>query len=298
MAYQLVYTSSPTSLNRGRSGFSTVARSADMPEKLASAVERLSAYDASSGVVYSHKIITFASARWHILSRTCDSGVDYTNRNNYIAHHLVISDDEISSLANPADVILNWSGWLSSWSGEPRYIDNAENLCSIENSTKPPAKLWAQIFGDASCAALLSSSGACIKASPSNAQTLLNLFSESLSLFVKPAQAWDISFSTYSPTGGDVMWRGVDAQSAVRCVADIQQGKAMTPPSGRLAEYAKSGEMTNREKYNLNVSEYKKPTSSFKVVENTDEPSFAIYYIASAVITLLILISALIYYIS
>ena len=34
MAFQLIYTSSPTSLTMGRTGFSTVARSKSMPEKL------------------------------------------------------------------------------------------------------------------------------------------------------------------------------------------------------------------------------------------------------------------------
>ena len=115
MAYQLIYTSYPMSLVNGRTGFSTVARTREMSEKLSSAIERCSVYDVSRGVVYTHRILNVGGKSWHVLSRITDSGVDYTNRNNYIAHHLALSADEISGLANPAEILMQWNGWKSSW---------------------------------------------------------------------------------------------------------------------------------------------------------------------------------------
>ena len=86
MACQLIFTSSPVSLTTGRTGFSTVARTSDMPEKLAAAVERCSVYEIPSGAVYSHRILGVGTQKWHLLSRIRDAGTDYTNRNNFIAH--------------------------------------------------------------------------------------------------------------------------------------------------------------------------------------------------------------------
>ena len=77
MAYQLIFTSYPESLTTGRTGFSTVARSADMPEKLAAVVERRSVYEIQRGAVFSHAVIEACSAKWHLLTRTVDAGVDY-----------------------------------------------------------------------------------------------------------------------------------------------------------------------------------------------------------------------------
>ena len=161
MAQQLIYTSCPVSLVRGRSGFSTVARGAGMGEALASMVERCSSYDSSavSGPVFSHRIVRCGSSNWHVLTRTCDCGTDYTNRNNYIAHHLVLSEEEAAGLAcNSAQIMLYWDGWLDSWSGEPRYIDDVD-LSGIPAPAELPARRWEKIFSDAGCAACLSESG-------------------------------------------------------------------------------------------------------------------------------------------
>ena len=132
MAFQLIYTSAPKSLIVGRTGFSTVARSKEMSEKLASAVERCSTYDIGTGEIFSHRILSLADGTWHILTRISDAGVDYTNRNNYIAHHLILSSSEIEGLANPAEILAQWKGWKTSWNEEPRYIDSVSDLHTIK----------------------------------------------------------------------------------------------------------------------------------------------------------------------
>ena len=69
MAYQLIYTSAPASLTLGRTGFSTVARTRDMPEKLAAAVERCGVYEIGSGEVFSHKTLQYGGQTWQSRNR-------------------------------------------------------------------------------------------------------------------------------------------------------------------------------------------------------------------------------------
>lgn len=150
MAYQLIFTSSPVSLTTGRTGFSTVARTSGMPEKLAAAVERCSVYEAARGAVYSHRILSVGSQKWYLLSKIKDAGVDYTNRNNFLAHHLILSPEEAVQLnSNPAEILLFWGGWLGSWSGEPRYIEPPQGLSEIKEKAELPAREWEKIFSDA-----------------------------------------------------------------------------------------------------------------------------------------------------
>ena len=302
MAYQLIYTSYPVSLVHGRTGFSTVARSKDMPEKLASALERASVYEAASGAVFSHRIISAAGRTWHILSRVCDSGADYTNRNNYIAHHLAVSEDEVYGLPNPAEILLNWDGWLSSWNEDPKFIGNAD-LSGIISKTALPAKAWAETFGDSGKAALLGDSSAVVIASAQDAALLLKLYSESLMLNVKGEDAWNTSFTTSlakSDNAADFVWKGVDEVRADFPVAGLVNLKTRTAPdapSGRAADYARSGEMNNRERYNLHVSGPKKIEAHFNVVEARPEKDYSIWIIAacSAGATILIIAAALIF---
>ena len=136
MAFQLVYTSYPVSLSVGRSGFSTVARSSDMPEKLVVKVEKCGIYDSRAPIIYSHRIVEANGGKWHVLSRVCDSGTDYTNRNNYIAHHLVISSEEAMKLGVvSADILRDWR--------EPPVCPRRNGLQFLET---PVARLFWKIL--------------------------------------------------------------------------------------------------------------------------------------------------------
>ena len=69
MAYQLIYTSYQSSLVQGRTGFSTVARSVSMPERLVAEIERISQYDIEKGTVFAHRIISLSAQVYHVLTR-------------------------------------------------------------------------------------------------------------------------------------------------------------------------------------------------------------------------------------
>lgn len=278
MACQLIFTSSPVSLTTGRTGFSTVARTSDMPEKLAAAVERCSVYEIPSGAVYSHRILGVGTQKWHLLSRIRDAGTDYTNRNNFIAHHIVLSESEAASMrANAAEILGGWSGWLDSWDGVPRFVGGPEGIGEIRNSRSLPAREWESVFGDAGKAALLGPAPAKVRARASDAGGLLKLYSESLQLFTDPACSWEISFTTHfnaSENPRDFLWRASDSDEFSGGV-DLVSRKCPPAPDGRAAEYARTGEMNNREKFNLKVSGPDLGRRKFKVVDAPKRASAA-----------------------
>lgn len=303
MAQQLIYTSCPVSLVRGRSGFSTVARGAGMGEALASMVERCSSYDSSavSGPVFSHRIVRCGSSNWHVLTRTCDCGTDYTNRNNYIAHHLVLSEDEAAGLAcNSAQIMLYWDGWLDSWSGEPRYIDDVD-LSGIPAPAELPARRWEKIFSDAGCAACLSESGGEIRGGRKDSPTILGLFAESLSLFVNPLDSWRVTYTTCyfgSDNSADFLWKGISAsgQPPKPGVADLASGTAPELPNCRAAEYARTGELNNIEKFNLKAAKPEFGARRFEVVvPERRAPGSAAIILSGVVVALAILVAALLF---
>ncbi len=254
MAYQLIYTSAPASLTLGRTGFSTIARTRDMPEKLAAAVERCGVYEIGSGEVFSHKTLQYGGQTWHILTRMRDAGTDYTNRNNYVAHHIAIPQSDIGGLANPAEILAQWSGWVSKWSGDPRYVGEVFGLENIKAKNSLPAKNWEKYFGNPAKAALLSNCPAQISASPDDARTLLDLFSESLLLNANPADAWDITFTTSMASGENpnaFLWKTDTSGNAA--AINLSAKTAPAAPDNRAAKYALTGEKNNRERYNLKV---------------------------------------------
>lgn len=271
MAWQLIFTSSPVSLTTGRTGFSTVARTSGMPEKLAAAVERCSVYEIPSGAVYSHRILGSGSQKWHLLSRIKDAGTDYTNRNNFIAHHIVLSEREAASMrANAAEILGGWGGWLDSWDGVPRFVGPPEGIGEIRNSAGLPARGWESVFGDAGKAALLASAPAKVRARASDARELLGLYSESLQLFTDPARSWEIAFTTHfsaSENPRDFLWRASDSDDFSGGI-DLVARSCPPAPDGRAAEYARTGEMNNRERFNLKVSGPNLGGRRFKVVES------------------------------
>lgn len=271
MAYQLIFTSYPESLTTGRTGFSTVARSADMPEKLAAVVERRSVYEIQRGAVFSHAVIEACSAKWHLLTRTVDAGVDYTNRNNFLAHHLVLSEAEAAAVAaTPADILARWGGWLDRWEGKPRLIGSPEGLEQIPISGNPPSRKWGEIFGDCGKAALLSSAPAKIEASVSSARELLALFSESSRLFTPPRSAWDATFTTHfdpSENPRDYLWRAGRFPENSGCLVNLDLRQCPPAPQTSAADYARTGKLSNRELYNLKVGTPKSGGRNFAVID-------------------------------
>ena len=294
MAFQQVYTSYSTSLVQGRTGFSTVARCRDIPERLVSEIERISQYDIPSGTVFSHRIIDCGS-RYHVLTRTKDCGVDYTNRNNYIAHHLIFSDDEIATITvNPAEILSGYSQWLDSFEGEPRYLPEVDSS-RLDKLQKfgLPAENWRAKFGDCAYAASLGAS-ASIFASVEQGGDLLCLYAEALHLLAHKKEDWSITFTTHifpSEKYSDFCWYA-SSEDGCNYTVDFVHTRIAHLPIGREAEYARSGLLTNAEKYNLKVERNIPSVRRFNVVQ--EKTSYTPIFVA-VVLAVIIAVVAILY---
>lgn len=306
MAYRLIFTSSSRALTGSRTGFCTVARSRSMSEKLANIVERCGTYDSekmSKNPIFSHRIVYFANTSYHVLSRISDAGADYTNRSNYLAEHIVLSPEECALLPTPAQFLLDKTDWLASWQGEPRFIDDVE-IEPAKPRFEPPAKNWESTFGDSAKAALLLDSSPAIFASASDGETLLKLFAESASLCPQRVKAWDYTFTTALQHGenpSDFSWKAEinppleHVQSTLGAINLITKSSPSAPESS-AAKYAKTGTISNRERFGLKVASAQdiKPKIYIAKVEKKELDKKLIALIAlSAAITVLAILAAI-----
>ena len=227
MAWQLIYTSAPRSLEAGRSGFGTVARHRAITPLLASTIERGSQFSRLPGVdagrvIFCHRIVALAGGRFHVLSSIRDAGADYTGRTNHIAHHLVAEPREIAQIGaagpSPADVLLGMP-WTTSWTEYPRFFEAADEIPLAGFHPMVDGSAWARATGHSSQAWLLAtgegSRGAYV-IRPGDLD-LRQVFGESLRLI--PERLWQISFTTSlqpSDEPADFRWIGIEATSPLR----------------------------------------------------------------------------------
>ncbi len=269
MSQELLYTSAPQGLKPGSRGFCTVVSTQGMPSPLASALESISGYRPvfppgdpntdKNPVVYSHLNMSAAGKRYHVLSRIADYGLDYSQRANKIAHHVVLEPHELAS-GGPV-TLLGHSGFMeTSWDGKPRILPAGR---SIPNQDQSPGicHTWQKLTGDAGWAGVLAES--LITDSERQAYLIfqpgmdvLALMSEAIAL-LPHERRWEASFSTYFtslPPGVNCNWRCVLAGSSeanqsrrfVRALRiDLTQpvGKA---EGGNLVEMARTGKSPSR----------------------------------------------------
>ena len=231
MAWQLIYTSAPRSLEAGRSGFGTVARHRAISPLLVSAIERASQFSRLPGtdagrVIFSHRIVAVAGGRFHVLSAIRDAGADYTGRTNHIAHHLIVDPREIAQLGpdgpSPADVLLAMQ-WAASWNEPPRFLEASDEVALSAIHPHTNGSAWEQITGSAHQAWLLATGDASRGAyiiQPGSAD-LRAVYAESLRLM--PDRLWQISFTTSlqpSDEPGDFRWIGIEERSPLRAQSE------------------------------------------------------------------------------
>ncbi|MDC0156306.1 hypothetical protein OAK38_00930 [Verrucomicrobia bacterium] len=229
MAQQLVFTSTPQGLEPGRSGYCTVARHKDLRHRLVRELERLSVYDfgqqtgSTRSDICIFRKMPLGSEEYYVLTKICDAGLDYTNRTNYLAHHLVLDGFEIATCPSPAEIFLNWNGWLRTWTDGPRYFGEEEeaSFTDCKSSNLIPCQGWLQMTNDPGNAASLVSPDMIkpivVEGKPESANILLTLFAESSALLKISLDAWDFSFTTFLQGNDDTKtfsWIGITGQPA------------------------------------------------------------------------------------
>jgi hypothetical protein len=260
MPQQLIYTSAQRGLVAGRSGHCTVARSAAMREALMLQLEKLSYYQhlsLSGGQerqIYSSRVLDIRGSRFHVLSRIQDAGLDFTNRTNFLAHHLVFNPEEIRQLASPPVILRSWSGWIKTWDQEPQMLENEDwsGLANISDVLSVPATTWRQVTGDAinGYGLLDSRSGIAFRVDNLSEDQILALFAESLELLElrDPRRdfrvtAWQYTFTTSmqeQDNPADFRWRCLHSDNPV-------SNRSVGPDCRPLSE-VRAQRATNEEK--------------------------------------------------
>jgi hypothetical protein len=224
VSQELLYTSAPQGLKPGSRGFCTVLSTRGMSAPLATALEGLSGYRPVfpssdervelNPVVWSHLKLPVAGRTSHILSRIADSGLDYSQRANKLAHHVVLDPGELIP-GGPAQLIALPGFMRTSWKEEPQFAA-PKPVRKVPPPQPGLCHAWKEITGDAGWAGVLGESFLKDPDRPvyllfEPGYELLPLIAESISL-LPPDRRWDVTFNTYS-TGqsqaGACAWRGL-----------------------------------------------------------------------------------------
>ncbi|APW60109.1 hypothetical protein [Paludisphaera borealis] len=226
MSQELHYTSVPRGLQAGSRGFCTVAVTPSLSGPLRERLEGLSGYQqifpphdpdaARNPVVFAHHRLNLGGRLSSVLSRVSFAGLDYTERSNKYAHHVVVDPSERPT-AGPA-WLLSQPGFMDhSWQGEPRLLSSGRPVPQGDHPGGV-AHAWETVTGDAGWAGALAESFLAAPGRPAflvfdPGQDLLSLFVEALAL-IPPEKRWDVEFNTYFtqlPQGLTCAWRGVVA---------------------------------------------------------------------------------------
>jgi len=289
MPLQLIFTSAPRGLVAGRSGFCTVARHASLSERLTQQLEALGTpHDAAEGETFTFRRLEAGSQTWYVLSRFVARGLDYSQRDNRLAHHVVFTAEEAAVLPPPAAVALRWNDWKDTWSEEPTWLkEDTRPLPLSSHPVLTPAAGWREFAGTGAKAAwLVNASGAAsvsLLNPPSSAQ-LLRLLAESSALLGRAA--WSATFTTNAAkTGADGFDWAVGYASG-RPTIDLAQAAQLTAPTGELARVAATGA-------GATAPASAGPTvSSPRRTGATSAPATASNTVTIAVVSLLVLVAA------
>ncbi len=223
MAFELIYTSNPTGIRAGSSGFCTVAHTNSMPKPLITILEGLSGYNPlyphydpqawNNPVSYAHCI----RDNYHILSRVCFNGTDYTQRSNKLASHIVIDEMEVCTLQGGPSSVFFVDGIFkdANWQIKPEIYEKP--LILPQMSLKGArCQTWEKVTGDAGWGGVLAENylskpdkNTYIVYAPEQHIEILKLIHEALALLPE-AVRWNVSFNTYCtniPAGITYLWR-------------------------------------------------------------------------------------------
>lgn len=142
--HELVHTSLPKGLFGG-TGYSVAAATRDMPESLRLALQGISNLeDTTPGITWSAQVVNASGGPWLVLSRQQPAAADHTGRSNYIAHHVALSFTT-DARVDPAGILKNHP-WITTWSGEPRWLPAPTIPTSLPQSTR--AENWKRLGFD------------------------------------------------------------------------------------------------------------------------------------------------------
>lgn len=247
MSVELLYTSAAQGLKQGSRGFCTVLSTAGMPINLATRLEGLSAYrhqfppnhpDANQNpVCFSHLRFGIGGRQVSILSRISDYGIDYSQRTNKLAHHVVLDAQELTP-AGPAWLMEHGKIFRDAWSGQCETPATGPAI-AMQNQSPRVCMEWGHRCGDAGWGGVVADAFMQSGSKPlwivyglSQSQQLLRLLNESIAL-LPVDQRWRATFSTYATN------LPPDADCKVRCVLQGTDEARLAPARGAVIDLTK-----------------------------------------------------------
>ncbi len=264
MAQELVYTSVPRGIRPGSSGFCTAGHTANMNVALISLLESLSSYQpyyphytpqaVNNPVAYSHLFCNIAGKNIHILSRICFSGMDYTGRSNFLAHHISLDENEIASVSAGPASLTNF--FRTQWNEAPQFFPEPLTVFPQDRPLSR-AVTWECYTGDAGWAGVLAeqfmydpAGTVYIVYDPQQHPDILTLVDEALMLLPEDLR-WQVTYNTFfnaPAVGTSCNWRFCTAgnsflQDAVnrKNAMVIDLTAPLPEAAGELAQIARTG---------------------------------------------------------
>ncbi len=244
MPLQLIFTSAPRGLVAGRSGYCTVARHRSIPDRLAQILESLGTpHQNPQGATYTFRIIEASNTNWFVLSRFVARGLDYSQRDNRLAQHLIFTAEEAAVLPPPAAIAFRWNGWLNEWTKEPTWLTEDPRPLILDNAPAlRPASGWREFSGTGAKAAWLVNevgpATLCLTQPPED-KILLRLLAESAALLGQ--SAWYATFTTNVIVTGSDGFHWAVGSVAGRPEINLSQTQQLPAPTGELAVQAATG---------------------------------------------------------
>ena len=244
MPLQLIFTSAPQGLTPGRSGYCTIARHRAIPDRLAQLLESVGTpHECPQGETFTFRLLEASDKNWCVLSRFVARGLDYTQRDNRLAHHLIFSLEEAAILPPPAAIAGRWKGWRDEWTGAPTWLEGEDRSLQLESQTPlTPAVTWREETGTGAKAAwLINASGPAAVGllNPPETLRLLRLLAEASALLGK--SAWAATFTTDATTTGSDGFLWAVNSTAAAATIDFATAKSLPAPSGDIARQAAAG---------------------------------------------------------
>jgi len=240
MNAELLYTSAPAGLKQGSRGFCTVVSTAGMPINLASKLESLSGYrhvypsgtpSANKNPVgFSHLRFSLGGRMVSVISRISDYGLDYSQRTNKLAHHIVV--DAPMPPSGPAALLLQSGLMRDAWDGRCATVPPP----ALPIMEVPPrvCSEWESMTGDAGWGGVVANTWLRPQPKPlfivfseDQAPRLLSLIAESIAL-LPVRQRWQATFGTY------VTNLPPDVDCKVRCVIAGSEEARMASARGTV----------------------------------------------------------------
>lgn len=244
MPLQLIFTSAPQGLTPGRSGYCTVARHRAVTERLAQLLESIGTpHERADGETFTFRTLEAGGKNWCVLSRFVARGLDYTQRDNRLAHHLVFSFEEAAILPPPAALAARWKGWRNEWTDAPTWLEGEDRPLQLETPAPlTPAVAWREETGTGAKAAwLVNASGPAAVGllNPPATPRLLRLLAEASALLGH--SAWAATFTTDATTTGTDGFLWAVNSTASPSTVDFAAAKSLPAPTGDIARQAAAG---------------------------------------------------------